>query len=212
MINKILLVLTYKIKLLFFKINWRNNNKHNFTTVNNIFPINIVKIGKYTYGPLNIYNNEKDNSGLQIGNLCSIALDVKFILGGNHFTNRLLTYPIEPMLRNSGKAGSYSKGKIIIGHDCWIGNGAIILSGVNIGNGSIVAAGAIVTKSFPPYSVIGGSPAKLLKRRFSDEIINELNKSQDIYDRIESESINDFNIFQIEINELDELSSIIKKI
>jgi serine acetyltransferase len=116
------------------------------------------------------------------------------------------------MLRNSGKAGSYSKGKIIIGHDCWIGNGAIILSGISIGNGSIVAAGAIVTKSFPPYSVIGGSPAKLLKRRFSDEIINELNKSQDIYDRIESENINDLNIFQIEINELDELSSIIKKI
>lgn len=212
MINKILNVLAYKIKLLFFKINWRKSNKHNFTTVNNIFPLNFVKVGKFTYGPLNIYNCEKENSGLQIGNFCSIALDVKFILGGNHFTNRLLTYPIEPMVKNTGNAGSYSKGKITIGHDCWIGNGAIILSGVNLGNGSIVAAGAIVSKSFPSYSVIGGSPAKLIKRRFSDEITNELNKNQDFYDRIESKNFKNYKDFQIVIKDVEELKSIIKRL
>lgn len=212
MINKILFILSYKIKLFFFKIKWRKINRHNFTTVNSVFPINLVTIGKYSYGPLNIYNYEKENSGLQIGNFCSIALDVKFILGGNHFTNRLLTYPIEPMLYKSGNVGSYSKGKIIIGHDCWIGNGSIILSGVVIGNGSVVAAGSVVTKAFPPYSIIGGSPAKLIRKRFTDEMIDELNKNQDIYDRFVINKIENFDIFQTEINDINKLISIIKKI
>ncbi|BDB52693.1 CatB-related O-acetyltransferase [Flavobacterium ammonificans] len=212
MINKILFILSYKIKLFFFKIKWRKINRHNFTTVNSVFPINLVTIGKYSYGPLNIYNYEKENSGLQIGNFCSIALDVKFILGGNHFTNRLLTYPIEPMLYKSGNVGSYSKGKIIIGHDCWIGNGSIILSGVDIGNGSVVAAGSVVTKAFPPYSIIGGSPAKLIRKRFTDEMIDELNKNQDIYDRFVINKIENFDIFQTEINDINKLISIIKKI
>jgi acetyltransferase-like isoleucine patch superfamily enzyme len=202
MINKILCFLSYKIKLFFFKIKWRKVNRHNFTTVNSVFPINLVTIGKFSYGPINIYNYEKENSGLQIGNLCSIALDVKFILGGNHFTNRLLTYPIEPMLYNTGNVGSYSKGKIIIGHDCWIGNGAIILSGVVIGNGSVVAAG----------SIIGGTPAKLIRKRFSDEIIDELNKNQNIYEQIERTNMRNYTIFQTEINDLNQIKLIIDKI
>jgi acetyltransferase-like isoleucine patch superfamily enzyme len=212
MINKILCFLSYKIKLFFFKIKWRKVNRHNFTTVNSVFPINLVTIGKFSYGPINIYNYEKENSGLQIGNLCSIALDVKFILGGNHFTNRLLTYPIEPMLYNTGNVGSYSKGKIIIGHDCWIGNGAIILSGVVIGNGSVVAAGSVVTKVFPPYSIIGGTPAKLIRKRFSDEIIDELNKNQNIYEQIERTNMRNYTIFQTEINDLNQIKLIIDKI
>lgn len=180
-LNKIYDVVCYKIKLVMFKIKWRKHNVHNFTTTNCLFPIDLVNVGKYSYGPINIYNYGEENSGLSIGNLCSIALDVKFILGGNHFSDKLFSYPIGNMLLNGG-IESYSKGKIVIGHDCWIGVGSIILSGVELGNGCIVAAGSVVTKSFSPYSIIGGAPAKLIRMRFSDNIISELNKCPFVFD------------------------------
>jgi acetyltransferase-like isoleucine patch superfamily enzyme len=195
-LNKIFSILFYNVRLVFFKINWRRKNKHNFTTANCLFPNDLVSVGNYTYGPLHVYSYGEVNSGLVIGNLCSIALDVKFILGGNHYANRLFTYPITPMLTSLGNDGSYSKGKIIIGHDCWIGIGVTILSGVEIGNGCVVAAGAVVTKSFPSYSIIGGSPAKLIRMRFSDEIIEKLNKNRSIYDASSSKFIE--NIMMIE--------------
>lgn len=195
-LDKIFSILFYKAKLFIFKIQWRIKNKHNFTTVRNIFPAELVSVGNYTYGSVNVYSFEILNSGLSIGNLCSIALDVKFILGGNHFTDRLFTYPIAPMLLSNGHPGSYSKGKIIIGHDCWIGNGAVILSGVNIGNGSVVAAGSIVTKSFPNYSIIGGVPARLIKKRFTDDIIELLNKNESIYNLHKNSYIKNINLIQ----------------
>ncbi|MDX6182202.1 CatB-related O-acetyltransferase [Flavobacterium sp. Fl-77] len=195
-LKKITTILLYKLKLAFFKINWRHNNKHNFTTVNCLFSKDLVKVGNYTYGPIHVYDYGELNSGLLIGNLCSIALDVKFILGGNHFTNRLFTYPITPMLTSFGNDGSYSKGKIIIGHDCWIGIGVTILSGVEMGNGCVIAAGSVVTKSFPPYSILGGSPAKLIRMRFSDKVIDKLQNSNFIYDLPKSKFIE--NIMMIE--------------
>jgi acetyltransferase-like isoleucine patch superfamily enzyme len=68
----------------------------------------------------------------------------------------------------------YSKGIIEIGNDVWIGTSAIILSGVKIGHGAVVAAGSIVTKSVPPYAIVGGNPAKIIKYRLSEEKIEEL--------------------------------------
>lgn len=180
-LKKITSILLSKFKLAVFKINWRRKNNHNFTTANCIFPIDIVSVGNYTYGPIHIYSYGELNSGLKIGNLCSIALDVRFILGGNHFSDRLFTYPVSPMISSEGGEGAYSKGKIVIGHDCWLGIGTTILSNVSLGNGCIVAAGSVVTKSFPPYSIIGGSPAKLIRYRFSNEIINILIDNDSIY-------------------------------
>lgn len=211
-LNRVYTILFYKIRLIYFKISWRKTNKNNFTSVNTIFPKEIVTIGKYSYGTLNILNSEKINSGLIIGNYCSIALDVKFILGGNHFINRIFTYPIVPMLLDNGNPGSYSKGKIIIGNDCWIGNGAIILSGVNIGNGSVIAAGAIVTKSFPPYSIIGGNPAKLIRKRFSEEIIDELNNIDNLYDQSFEKFIDHLQVFENEIIDIAMIKSVFKNL
>lgn len=198
-LNKIFSVLSSKVKLFLFKINWRRSNRHNFTTVNCLFPLDLVEVGNYTYGPIFIYNYGESNSGLIIGNLCSIALDVKFILGGNHFSNRLFTYPITPMLTSEGNDGSYSKGTIRIGHDCWIGIGVTILSGVEIGNGCVIAAGSIVTKSFPPYSILGGSPAKLIRMRFSDKIIDKLKNNNFIYDLPKSKFIENITLIEKEL-------------
>lgn len=71
-----------------------------------------------------------------------------------------------------------SKGAIEIGHDVWIGTNAIILSGVTIGTGAIVGAGSLVAKDVPPYAIVAGNPAKVLRFRFSDELIAKLLQSQ----------------------------------
>ena len=176
-----------------------------------MFSIDLVKVGNYTYGPIHVYDYGELNSGLIIGNLCSIALDVKFILGGNHFTNRLFTYPITPMLTSLGNDGSYSKGKIIIGHECWIGIGVTVLSGVEIGNGCVVAAGSVITKSFPPYSIIGGSPAKLIRMRFSDEIVEKMKDNESIYELSASKYIENIRMIEKELK-IEDVETILLKI
>lgn len=97
---------------------------------------------------------------IEIGNYSMLASQVS-IVGGDHKFDVVGT-PI----RNTGRDNR--KG-VIIGKDCWIGHGAIIFDGVNIGNGSIVGAGSIVTKNIPSYSIAVGNPAKIIKKRFSDE-------------------------------------------
>lgn len=165
------------INLLRFKNQWRQKNRHNMTVVRNVFEPEKVVVGNYTYGALNILSWGAGNEGLRIGHLVSIADDVRFILGGNHYSEGVFTYPISSRLNNNPiNEDVASKGEISIGDNVWIGYGSRILSGVDIGTGSIVAAGAVVTKSFPPYSVIGGNPAKLIKNRFDREVIEELMK------------------------------------
>lgn len=161
-----------KVKLIYYKSLWRKYNAHNNTYLNSFFDFEKVKVGNYTYGPLNImcWNDEKEH--LSIGSFCSIASGVVFILGGNHNMNSISTFPFRHFLYGDNSE-AFTKGEIIIGDDVWIGTNSIVLSGVTIGQGSVVAAGSVVTKSFPPYSVIGGNPARLIKKRFSDDLINE---------------------------------------
>lgn len=153
---------------------WRKKNSHNQTTIKRAFDINRVTVGHGTYGQINVstFDALKDEV-LSIGNYCSIAGNVHFICGGNHFTDRFLTYPIEKKLFQNGDE-ALSKGKIEIEDDVWIGTNALILSGVHIGRGAVIAAGNVVTKDVPAYSIVGGNPAKLLKYRFDKEIIQKL--------------------------------------
>src|SRR5665647_1264273 len=109
MINKIINKIFLPFELILFKIKWRRKNHHNFTTANCVFPINLVNVGSFSYGPIQIYSYGESYTGLSIGNFCSIALEVKFILGGNHYTNKLFTYPFVPMITGKGYS-SYSKG------------------------------------------------------------------------------------------------------
>ncbi len=130
-----------------------------------------------------LYHYPINNDKLIIGKFCSIACGVKFIFNSaNHTLSSLSTYPFplfyeEWELKRKDVADSWdNKGDIIIGNDVWIGYEAIILSGVTIGDGAIIGARAVVTKDVPPYTIVGGIPAKPIKKRFSDETISLLLK------------------------------------
>lgn len=170
----------YKLYLIvMFKKKWRNLNPHNYTYVNNIFPVELVSVGRMTYGIININFFSHPNEKLIIGNYVSIANNVLFILGGNHQINCLTNYPLySKFLKNNPLYDAKTKGAIIVEDEVWIGSNVIILSGVKIGKGSIIASGAVITKDVPPYAIVGGNPAKLLRYRFDEQCIKEI---EDIY-------------------------------
>ncbi|MEC5270294.1 CatB-related O-acetyltransferase [Heyndrickxia coagulans] len=157
----------------FFKIKWRILNKHNFTTVERLFPLNVVNVGNNSYGSLDVFTWNAENEKLVIGNYVSIAPGVKFVLGGNHRLDSFSTYPFKVMMLGD-KNEATSKGRIIVEDDVWIGMDSLILSGVTIGKGAVIAARSVVTKDVPPYSVVAGNPAKVIKYRFDEDIIGEL--------------------------------------
>ncbi len=167
-------IILKNIKLYFFNKEWRKRNKHNLTNCNNIFPPIILKIGKGTYGGLNIYFCDNKPDQMHIGNYCSIAPNVTFLLGGEHNYDTLTTYPFAVLKFKSKITEAPSKGMIVIQDDVWIGIGATILSGVTISQGAIIGAGAVVTKDIPPYSIAVGNPAKVIKKRFSEDVIQFL--------------------------------------
>ncbi len=158
-------------ELILFKIKWRKLNAHNFTAVGNIFPINKVSVGEKTYGKLNVKTYGDDNESLRIGSYCSIAGDVKFLLGGEHSYKGLSTYPFKKFICKIDE-NTITKGPILIKDDVWIGESAIILSGVEIGQGAVIAAGSIVAKNVPPYAIYAGNEVK--KYRFSEKVIQKL--------------------------------------
>ena len=157
-----------------YKKQWQQANSHNLVVPVNQPPIDKIHIGKQTYGPLDVMFSNKENH-LYIGNYCSLAANVKFLPSGDHPTNRISTYPFRTHCI-SGELEALSKGDIVVDDDVWIGYGSIILSGVHIGQGAVVAAGAVVNKDVPPYAIVGGVPAKVIRYRFSPELIEQLLK------------------------------------
>lgn len=155
-----------------FKRKWRKHNKENWTYPVGVFDLSLVEVGRCSYGAIDVRSNTKNK--LQIGNFCSIADKVTFMLGLDHATNFISTYPFETYFFNSTSA--VSKGDITLEDDVWVGYNATILSGVHIGQGAVIAAGAVVTKDVPPYAIVGGVSAKIIKYRFSKEVIAELLK------------------------------------
>lgn len=154
-----------------------------------------ISVGEYT-----IYNDfiqdpagfEKNNvlyhysihrEQLVIGKFCSIACGAKFLFNcANHALNSLSTYTFPLFYQEWGldkeniTQAWNNKGDIVLGNDVWIGFEAVILAGVTIGNGAIVGARAVVTKDVPPYTIVGGVPAKSIRKRFSQEVITRLEK------------------------------------
>jgi acetyltransferase-like isoleucine patch superfamily enzyme len=130
------------------------------------------KIGKHTYGDIVIHGMGVDNLGnnyVEIGDYCSLANGLQLQLGGNHDTASVSSYPFldgtKPFDRQYG---------IYIGSDVWTGLGVIIRHGVTVGSGSVIGLGSIVLHDVPPYAIVAGNPAKLIRYRFSPSIISKL--------------------------------------
>lgn len=160
-------------KLHRFKVAWSKRNSNNTTTVNNIFDVDQVEVGRASYGELNIISFSRKGK-LHIGSFVSIAQEVAFILDAEHYTNHISTYPFKVKYLGVEKEESFGKGDIYVDDDTWIGYRSIILSGVHIGKGAVIAAGSVVTKDVPAYAIVGGVPAKVLKYRFEEDICNSL--------------------------------------
>jgi len=151
---------------------------------------NIV-VGDYTYYDdfEDVHNFEKNvkyhfdfiGDKLIFGKFCMIASGATFIMnGGNHLTDSISSYPFSIFGGDwsnamGGKSFPY-KGDTVIGNDVWIGHNAVIMPGVKIGDGAIIATNSTVTKDVEPYSIVGGNPAKTIRKRFSDEQIEMLLK------------------------------------
>lgn len=152
---------------------------------------NII-VGDYTY-----YDDPSDSEGFErnvlyhypfygdkliIGKFCAIAKDVKFIMNGaNHLMKCFSTYPFQIFGNGWEKVMPKiedlpNKGDTVIGNDVWIGYDSLAMPGVKIGDGAIIASRSVVVGNVEPYSVVGGNPAKLIKKRYNDEVIDILLK------------------------------------
>ena len=162
-----------EIQFIKMRLAWKKKNKHNYTRLAQPTDINKISVGNYTYGPLRVLNNS-EKYWLKVGHFCSIAQNVTFSVCSDHPIDRISTYPFKVVCMGCQRYEAVSKGDIVVEDDVWIGHGATILSGVRIGQGAVVAAGAVVTKDVPPYAIVGGVPANIIKYRFPPHIIEAL--------------------------------------
>ena len=128
-----------------------------------------------------LYHYPVNHDKLVIGKFCSIACGAKFIFtSANHTLKSLSTYPFPIFFEEWGLDSANiteawdKKGDIVIGNDVWIGYEAVILSGVTVGDGAIIGTRAVVTKDVPPYTIVGGVPAKCIRKRFDEETVTKL--------------------------------------
>ena len=138
----------------------------------------IYQIGDFTYGRPKViaFTN---NAKLKVGKYCSISANVKIFLGANHRMDWVSTYPFPALGKiwpeaEGLKGHPATKGDVVIGNDVWIAEGAVILSGVNIGDGAVIGSRAVVSRDVPPYAVVSGNPARLVKMRFGEDTIEKL--------------------------------------
>lgn len=133
----------------------------------------------------NILYNRPDHNRLIIGNYCSFARNVRFIMGAaNHPMNTFSTFIFPELDRDliaklgMSKADMPVKDDTVIGNDVWIGRHAVIMPGVHIGDGAVIGAYALVTKDVPAYAIVGGNPAKIIRSRFDQTTIDWLEAFQ----------------------------------
>jgi acetyltransferase-like isoleucine patch superfamily enzyme len=175
-----------------------------------IFDIEKVIVGEKTYGNLYVLTHSLSHAKLIIGNYCSIAEEVRFLLGSEHQINSISTFPFKVKCFGY-KNEAASKGNIIVSDDVWIGHGAIICSGITIGQGAIIAAGSIVTKDVEPYAIVAGNPAKVIKYRFDKQIREKLVAFDicTLFKRIKKDDI-DFLYSNITPNNFQEIFAIMQ--
>lgn len=164
---------------------WRRKNKHNKTVLRDCTVPEVIYVGNNSYGEINAITFGTDHR-IKIGNFVSIAPNVFYILDAEHFINHLSTYPFRVGILRE-KAEAFGKGDIIIDDDVWIGYGTTILSGVHIHQGAVIAAGAVVSRDVPPYAIVGGTPAKVIRYRFAQAVTDFLLTLD--YGKLDSEMI-----------------------
>lgn len=144
--------------------------------------LDCIIVEPYTYGHCNItvmFHSEFPRFRVKIGKFCSVAPNIKIFSGqGYHDSKNISTYPFGYVECDSLGGEKYCPGKtegdVIIGNDVWIGEGTSIMSGVKIGDGAIIAASSHVIRDVDPYSIVGGNPAQIIKKRFSQKEIDRL--------------------------------------
>lgn len=155
-----------------------------------------MDLSRHSYGVLNL--EYIDDGILKIGQCVSIAKDVVFMLGGEHSISTLSTFPFDVFYSEAIKKSVITKtidikkkikyNSITIEDDVWIGMGATILSGVHIHQGAVVGARSVVAKDVPPYAIVVGSPARVIRYRFSQKVIDKLLKYAD-YSKLTEEKV-----------------------
>jgi virginiamycin A acetyltransferase len=143
-------------------------------------PYSSYSVGKFSYGvnlPLVFSNATGDKSGsLKIGKFCSIGSGVTILLGGEHRPDWVTTYPFSVLFKkfDDFHGASTTKGDVVIGNDVWIGMNVLILSSVTVGDGAVIGACSVVTRDVEPYAIVAGNPARLIRKRFDQAVINKL--------------------------------------
>jgi chloramphenicol O-acetyltransferase type B len=138
------------------------------------FPQYRIGRGSFGYG-LKVHH-WKEGATLRIGKYCSIAKGVEIYLGGEHRSDWVTTYPLSVIRPELWHIAGHpkTKGDVVIGNDVWIAMDAVILSGVTIGDGAVIGTRAVVGNDVPPYSVVAGNPAKVVRYRFDPATIERL--------------------------------------
>ena len=133
-------------------------------------------IGDHTYGKPRVVSWKKEGTSLRIGKYCSISTHVVIFLGSEHRTDWVSTYPFPSLWKEarSIKGHPFSKGDVTIGNDVYVGYHVTILSGVTIGDGAAIGACSVVTRNIPPYAIVAGNPAQIIRYRFDEETIRKL--------------------------------------
>lgn len=133
-------------------------------------------IGVHTYGSsIRIFRDAAEHT-LTIGDYCSLAEGTTFWVGGGHRTDWVTTYPFNMFHDEFAHIEGHpvSRGDVIIGNDVWTGFESVIMSGVTVGHGAVIGARSVVTRDVPPYTIVAGVPAKIIRKCFDDEIIARL--------------------------------------